>query len=152
MGADIHMVLERKNLDTGNWVGLHAFSYVQHPVTTKQKRINDGEDYPFDFTGWDVRHRNYSLFAALAGVRGDGPEPRGIPEDVSELAQMEINHWGSDGHSHTWYSIREALPLFVAHMMPEEILGSRRPYLANDLFNVDADEVDEHRLIIWFDN
>jgi hypothetical protein len=33
--------------------------------------------------GWFYLFRNYQLFAAMAGVRGEGPTPKGLPDGVS---------------------------------------------------------------------
>ena len=49
--------------------------------------------------------RNYALFNFLAGVRGDGPgiaPCRGVPEDASLVTRMDCDHWGADGHSHSF--------------------------------------------------
>lgn len=139
MGADIHMVLEKKNAD-GVYVGLHNFPY---PCNKKSS-----------YEGWTARSRNYDLFADLAGVRGDGPEPKGLPDDISLLAQMKIDADGDDGHSHTYYGLKEAWPLFAAHLYGEEFLTDDRHHICYKLFGVDTedDNLDDYRLIIWFDN
>ena len=68
-------------------------------------------------------NRNYDVFAILADVRngrgfagvdtGDGfipiDNPRGLPEDVSDEVMKESEHWGLDGHSHSWFTLRELL-------------------------------------------
>lgn len=51
--------------------------------------------------------RNYALFAALAGVRGKGPAPRDLPDDVSVVVKKASDMWGCDGHSHSWISLKE---------------------------------------------
>jgi len=51
--------------------------------------------------------RNYSLFAALAGVRGAGPSPRGLPDDVSNIVKDASDTWDCDGHSHSWITVDE---------------------------------------------
>lgn len=67
--------------------------------------------------------RNYSLFAALAGVRngsgfagvdtGDPVTPifapRGIPEDGSVDVQGEAANWDLGGHSHSYATLAELL-------------------------------------------
>ena len=50
--------------------------------------------------------RNYRLFAALAGVRGDGPEPKGVPDDASEIVKIALGD-KSDYHSQSYYSLEE---------------------------------------------
>lgn len=56
--------------------------------------------------------RNYSLFAFLAGVRNYNEivplsEPRGIPTDASQEYLAEVNNWGVDGHSPSYFTIKE---------------------------------------------
>jgi len=168
MGADIHLVLERKH--KGRWIGLHAFDSKIFDATS--------------VTGYHFFHaceRNYVRFAALAGVRSHGPAPKGYPADISDLAQMMIEQWDSDGHSHTWYYLDEAARIFketergevktkdelsravaavaegydvymrrMSHYFGvewhvEDSTNEERLAKAKELAN-------EHRLIIWFDN
>jgi hypothetical protein len=67
--------------------------------------------------------RNYDLFAILADVRngrgfagvptggGFNPiaDPKGIPEDASAGYRWEAERWDSDGHSHSYFTVRELL-------------------------------------------
>lgn len=140
MGCDIHIVLERKVGD-GGWVGIHNFPYWQQRDRTGRS------------TAWPLAtERNYRRFAALAGVRGDGPEPRGVPEDVSVLAQMEIDRYGSDGHSHSWMSVEEAAPIFLQTewVGPSDDWASKYPVCY--FFGVEPEDAKNHRLVFWFDN
>jgi len=152
MGCDIHLVLERKTEDYG-WVGLHDFVGVTVDHSDKVKELAAKEQvYISSYAGWRVRNRNYALFGALAGVRHDGPEPRGVPEDASPLAKVILDGWNADGHSHTWYMLDEALPIFAAHVCPERLLEQGREFISNELFDVDHGELANYRLIIFFDN
>ncbi len=158
MGCDIHMVLER--LHGGEWIGINTFPYMRgiaHDLdATGEFRQVEGVIF------WRQRDRNYELFAALAGVRGEGPAPRGLPDDISALAAMQTEEWGADGHSHTHYPLAEALPLFRRHAFQEvkrimegETNEQHRIWRALDYFGVAAEELaqlDDYRLIIWFDN
>ena len=52
--------------------------------------------------------RNYELFAKMADVRNDYENPiipisfpKGLPKDLSVVTKFEVDHWGSDGHSHS---------------------------------------------------
>ena len=96
------------------------------------------------------------MFNDIARVRGDGPAvPKGLPKDISDLAQMEVNGWGSDGHSHTWLTLREATPLFLAYYGQEQLLTEDRFQFCANLFAAEVNEdedIDLYRLIIWFDN
>ena len=58
--------------------------------------------------------RNYDLFATLADVRnyGDTPyiaEPRGLPKDVTKKVKKESDDWGEDGHSHSYFTLKELI-------------------------------------------
>lgn len=57
-----------------------------------------------------VTERWYTFFAELAGVRayGDGPypQPKGLPDDISELTKYDIE-LGAWDHSHSWLSLDE---------------------------------------------
>lgn len=50
--------------------------------------------------------RDYSLYTAMAGVRGSRREaivqPRGIPKDASTPVMYWIKRAGEDGHTHSW--------------------------------------------------
>lgn len=84
MGCDIHLTVEWQRPDD-TWV---MINYV---------------------TQAPARDRNYRRFAALAGVRGPGPEPRGVPDDCSAGTNFWIEHYGDDGHSHSWAFLAEFL-------------------------------------------
>ena len=108
MGCDIRMVLEKK-CEGGEWVGLHNYPHLSI--------VAFGGNLPEQVLkrAWaKIRNRNYELFGRLAGVRQDGPDPLGVPEDVSQLARVEISGWGDDGHSHSYLSLREFTKRYVA--------------------------------------
>lgn len=75
-------------------------------------------DGPWD-TDYDLRSRNYDWFSVLANVRNGFyedrrefepiDEPRGLPNDVSVETQRQSEHWGIDGHSHSWLTLQELL-------------------------------------------
>lgn len=138
MGCDIHMVLERK-VD-GKWLGLH--------------------DFPYGSGKWRARDRNYRRFNEIAGVRGEGPAtPKGLPADISDLGRYVVAYWDGDGHSHTWLTLREAIPIFLATEYWGE--GEKRrddehakKWPASYFFDIEdgEEDMDEYRLIIFFDN
>lgn len=165
MGADIHMVLERKDKTRGKWVGINNFNSRQAHVHVRDK---EGQYVAAEaLVMWEARSRNYAMFAALAGVRGDGPDPRGVPDDASDLALLEIDGWGADGHSHSWLPMSEALPIFMKHQFNGDgaIIKARiggksltelhMRVLSNEFavdFEPDREELDDYRLVFWFDN
>jgi len=77
-------------------------------------------EYPLDRA---LGQRNYNFFAILADVRngrgfagidtGNGfnpiSEPRGLPEDVSIEVKRQFEHYGVDGHSHSYITLKELL-------------------------------------------
>lgn len=141
MGCDIHMVLERKN-DAGKWIGIDTFS-------SHHAAYNAG-----DWFVPNARARNYDRFAALAGVRGDGPKPLGLPEDISDTTELLSSDWGGDGHSHSWLPIKEAAKIFLnTDRLPAapDSLAARWP--ESYYFGVDDESgLDDYRIVFWFDN
>ena len=132
MGCDIHGTIEKKV--NGKWV-------MVEPITGK------------------ARYRNYERFARLAGVRGEGPAPRGIPSDISDSTRLHIDKWGTDGHSHSYLPISEAARILLeTELKPEHEVN----YPASYYFGVDNEccptcqrpiDIDsEYRLVFWFDN
>lgn len=109
MGCDIHLFVERRD-EQGKW------------VTADTWEPEDGRmrvDYHKRFyTG-----RNYDLFAILADVRngrgfagvktGGGfipiSPPKGLPDDVSPQVAEDSEGWGSDGHSHSWHTVKDLM-------------------------------------------
>lgn len=69
------------------------------------------------FKSWDrgfFNDRNYELFSLLADVRQASYvepicDPRGMPEDLSEEVAEIVSDWGSNGHSHTYFTIDELM-------------------------------------------
>ncbi len=56
--------------------------------------------------------RSYPLFSKMANVRNDYgitpiSEPKGVPEDATDLTKLHIERYGVDGHSHSWLSGKE---------------------------------------------
>ena len=130
MGCDIHGWIERK---VGNkWVAVSEL--------TERGRF-----------------RNYRRFAALAGVRGDGPAAVGVPSDVSDTAKYWIEYYGADGHSHSCMSLSRALDVFFSTDMgqTDSMLGSDRfffDYFGLDVYGGENDPIGDFRLVFWFDN
>lgn len=109
MGCDIHFYVERK-VD-GKWVTADTWTPDEY----------DAGRMCVPYKTRLYRDRNYDLFAMLANVRngygfagcdtGDGfkplSEPKGLPADVSPEVKAESDHWGVDGHSHSWLTLTE---------------------------------------------
>lgn len=136
MGCDIHLVLERKVDD--RWIAVDTFK-------GHESALGRGYQWPA------ATARNYGRFAKLANVRGDGPAPRGLPEQLSETAAFLVKKWGEDGHSHSWLPLKDAAAAFLETDRHDPD-GFREKYPHSYYFGVDCDEVDQHRLVFWFDN
>lgn len=147
MGCDIHAVYEQHDDELG-WVGLH--------------------DYPYGREQGQLRSRNYQLFAHIAQVRGEDPtghQPRGMPDDASDLSRLRAAEMGVDGHTHSWLTVEEMTKALLAvHATPEEIAKRAKHLLASgeDTVKRDADRIatgsEENydnrpeRVVFWFDN
>lgn len=106
IGCDIHVCCERKNYK-GEWINCDYFKL--NPYFD----VDDDEDDKW----WIVPifdDRNYELFATLADVRNYGyikpiSEPRGLPEDIHYITKELADSWGDDGHSHSYYTLKELM-------------------------------------------
>lgn len=154
MGCDINFVVEKKftTKDGGvKWIGwLPDKCWVNY-------QLKDGElkrEWVYNKAG----DRNYEFFAKLAGVRGDGPDPLGLPEDISEMAQIQSDSWSGDGHSHSYCPAQEFLEKLAASQrdVAEIFLKPDHPATKDPygyFLNMDLPEDDEeYRVVFWFDN
>lgn len=136
MGCDIHLVLEKKFGE--KWIGVDTFN---------------GHETAYG-KGWaspTARSRNYTRFAALANVRGEGGlEPKGIPSDASDTTQALSDEWGGDGHSHSWLPVDEAAAIF-AKTERELTDEYAKKCPAAHFFGAEGD-LSVYRLVFWFDN
>lgn len=169
MGADIHMYVE-KRMPSGNWVCVRDLNESLHSEALCVM-YQDREASNLKFNAfWDLRSRNYELFARLAGVRGDGPEPRGIPDDVSEFVEHEYDGWDHDAHSASWYSADDFVRIYTGIDGEVDEDTPLNPYVARridtgaemavalflrdkaSIYVHDDESVDSYRFVFWFDN
>jgi hypothetical protein len=110
MGCDIHLFVEKKISE--KWECLNEIEDNEGTLSTSYKK--------------EIYHeRNYSLFALLAGVRNSAgvkpiSEPRGLPEDVSEIVKRISDQWNDDGHSHSYYTLKELLDFSADNLVKEQ--------------------------------
>lgn len=134
MGCDIHFVVEKKIND--KWIGI--------------------------FKKWPrsgfVGERDYDFFAEIAAVRGSSETssyPRFLPEGISDLALAEITHDGTDGHSHSWMTIKEFSEAKL-RVSPDRFKRPDEPWeelFGDPIFlNTDKDKIEDYRIVFWFDN
>jgi hypothetical protein len=114
MGCDAHIYVEVKK--NGQWkkVGKVFPNPYYRPAEKKETYNKPKTDQPYS-------GRNYDLFAILANVRngrgfagsdtGDGfipiDMPRDLPKNVSKTIKDISDEWGVDGHSHSYFTLRE---------------------------------------------
>lgn len=165
MGCDIHLVLETAEAGPGDTFGPWTYQHDYPYIPTRALRLAEGAAPNTGPISWRIRGRDYGFFSLLAGVRGHGPAPKGVPDDASQRTKELIEGWGSDGHSHTWYDADEFATIYgqlehvracyVAEKMAGSLKrgdGSETSYEIWLLQCIGADAYDKHRVIIWFDN
>lgn len=122
MGCDIHMYAEVKKDSKWEKVG-KVFKNPYYDKTRPSTTAEDGYEWNAKLIDNPYKKRNYSLFAILADVRngfgcagcdlGDGfnpiDDPRGLPKDVSREIKKESDSWDCDGHSHSYFTLKELL-------------------------------------------
>lgn len=120
--------------------------------------------------------RNYPLFAKMANVRNGYKivpisNPKGFPEDATELTKLHSEKYGCDGHSHSWLSAAEISELhrwIMNEARPKEWFGKdpwiwgcdNMPYFMGTHLNgfVDYPEdwephgIEDVRYVFFFDN
>ena len=172
MSADIHFVIEHNDPKDGlGWVGVfwsdaphspsgyntgYAYDNTANIFAGEQRRRMDGGVHPFGRLG----RRDYDFFARLAGVRGDGPEPNGVPSDASAMTQRCVMRWEGDGYSHVHMTLREFVKrkiitdVMIADAAKSKLQGGDpiAEYLG-DCIDGDGITLDDNtRVIAWFDN
>jgi hypothetical protein len=88
--------------------------------------------------------RNYARFAALAG-----PNPKGLPEDLSDSGMLYAEEWSDDAHSHSFLDLEEASRLFLVTDRAPDKWWKQNP--CEYYFNVADAKSNYHRLVFWFD-
>jgi len=150
MGCDIHWVIECRA--GGKWVGYMHDNYELLPKRSPLIEAGIPSIY-------ELSDRNYQFFAKLAGVRGDGPIPNGLPNDISKLTRALANNWDNDGHSHSYLPLYEfVMRYIVSHedlipMATDLRLRGEDPvrYWLEERVWV-PNNLDNFRVVFWFDN
>ena len=172
MGADIHFTIEHRDPSDGlGWVGVFYSGASYSPDMYNKSYLHDtkiaaGSEEYYHRLNYGVHpigrlgRRDYDFFARLAGVRGDGPEPNGVPSDASALTQRCVMRWEGDGHSHVHMTLREFVKrkiitdVTIADAAKSKLQGGDpiAEYLG-DCIDDDGITLDDNtRVIAWFDN
>jgi hypothetical protein len=97
MGCDIIMVVEYDH--EGEWVGVSStFGIPTGHYSDANHADLHSRAYP------SVGRRDYAFFSRLAGVRGQGPSPLGMPHDASALARITCD---AGYHSHSYLPLEK---------------------------------------------
>lgn len=175
MGADIHFVVEIKLAIAGPWVGVYSSRLTPQLMSEAERfywlsnNAVPGTPIP-EHSQMNIPHRrravfserNYDFFAKLAGVRGNGPAPRGIPNDISDLTRAELRWFREDGHSHSWASLLEFTEAWLSacdihpwtgEWVKEKLLMNGVSPMVYWLSGWNISEHGyEYRVVYWFDN
>lgn len=131
MGCDIHFFVEKFSTDRDydgpksvqeerNTKLLEVLETESEPrwITADSWELDEEEDEP---SRWELIRekrfysgRNYYLFDILASARSYESElvianPRGVPDDISEAYRVQLEQWGGDGHSKSYFTLKELL-------------------------------------------
>jgi len=104
MGTDIHLFSEKKKTVNGVEKWVNADYWKINPYFGE-----DNSEPELEIVSL-YSNRNYCLFNLLADVRGYGTaisQPRGLPDDVSDIVKKESDRWDGDGHSHSYFTLDE---------------------------------------------
>ncbi len=124
MGCDIHIYVEKKHVHykTKKPVWINADKWTVNPDNALYQE-EGANRFHIDYHDAIYSGRNYDLFSILADVRngygfagcdtGDGfnpiAMPKGLPDDVSPEVKELSDDWGCDGHSHSFFTLKELL-------------------------------------------
>lgn len=148
MGVDIHMYIEVKNL-RNQWICINP------------KYLNLLEE-PGEYSINQLRiPRNSTLFAILADVRNYSDyipisEPRGIPEDISNVVRSEYDDWGEDNvHSESYLTLKDLKDYNIQYYGPNlkliDNLITKIKDLSNEYYPSSSYD-DNIRIVFWFDS
>jgi hypothetical protein len=144
MGCDIHLYVEKKV--NNEW------KTVKGPNPYYGRF--DWEKHKMKFGNWIYSGRDYDFFAFLADVRNDGgimplSAPKELPEDVSSYIKNTSEAWGIDGHSHSYFTLKE----LKKAEMKQKYIKDPLENVIKILSEVQLSEPDEDiRIVFWFDN
>lgn len=161
MGCDIHVYLEKYTSINGKstWVNVDYWQKNPYFGITEDEREYE---HVSCYVG-----RNYDLFGILAGVRSsEDPidEPRGLPEDVTEVTKKEYER-GDMIHTPTYYTLKELKDYLYENSDNKEIFECLNRFVGcvDDRFKEEFyigkhDEKrytikeNSFRVVFWFDN
>lgn len=130
MGCDIHVRVE--HFDSRNKV------WIDGDLYEKNRYYEEGSCEGEYIVHEIYRGRNYRLFSLLADVRNNGliepiSKPKGVPDDCCDSVKKDIEQWGVDGHSHSYFTLRELIDWNESHEHKVRARGMITPEAARKL-------------------
>lgn len=140
MGCDIHIVLERREKGSTEWVGVWC-----------------SDDFPGGRP--KIAQRDYEFFGEVAKVRcrdsSTGQYPRNLPKDVSRLAWLSYMDAPTDHHSVSHMTVEEFTAAWFRANDKRPVIadrGPRKEFAAHDLLGISNHVEHDWRVVFWFDN
>lgn len=116
--------------------------------------------------------RDYDLFSRMANVRNEAKghpdhiepisQPRGVPDDVSAIAAIDLRIWDCDAHSASWLTWQELgdLESWLMDRYRNSNVGQRYPFGflfqngfdADNMEDLKKEDIEDARAVFWFDN
>ena len=125
--------------------------------------------------------RWYALFGIMAGVRSDTTpivKPKGVPDDMSIITQLDWESWSGDAHTASWFNENEIDKLEEWLKAQKASADAKKEEYAWDAYDLESGvlrgtyifghgltsfrkrhdigyipkDVDAVRLVFWFDN
>lgn len=163
MGCDIHFVVECRERDNpeARWIGVYSTDFTPNlqPEMEAYGKVKEGETFYEHDRRPIFDDRNYQFFANLAGVRGDGPDAKGVPEDVSALGREALDRWSGDAHSASYDTLNDFALAYLSSredlqvLQSTEMLEKGRSRVMDRLIGSYHDtERYDYRVVYWFDN
>lgn len=106
MGCDIHMMAEKKDLDTDRWEPVVEAIFKADLYFPKDEISLWNTPYTYQ----PVENRNYELFSVLANVRNGYDtkpicEPRGFPDNIHQVTAWLLTEHHIAEHSLSWLTL-----------------------------------------------
>ncbi len=110
--------------------------------------------------------RCYGLFEKMAGVRGDIKNaivpPKGVPDNLSVITALDLEMWDCDAHTRSWLDCDEIAEVINFHKnltndffieLNEWGFLFRNSFGGLNKYRGDyPEEIEDVRLVFWFDN
>ena len=149
MATEIHIFSE--TLLNGEWTADKADSYNEGPA-------NKFGWFEATMNNVDCPKKPWLYGLLVDEVRFTWPwsfHEKGLPEDASPQVKQISKSWGIDGYAHSYLTLQELYEKSIELLIdPREEAKELQEYLGQLIAAIPAtsDNLDEHRIVFWFDN